>query len=130
MIVLTNGECRLSFQYQRKAILQNLIIIAVSPSHKLPLKYINCIILNRIRPVVDKLLRPNQNGFRVGRSTSAHILALRRIVEELKNHKKEVVISFIDFRKAFDSINRDHMFQIFQAHGIPETLVNNAIKIP
>ncbi|XP_066923743.1 uncharacterized protein [Clytia hemisphaerica] len=86
------------------------------------------IILNRIRPVVDKLLRPNQNRFREGRSTSAHVLALRRIVEELKNHKKEAVISFIDFRKAFDSINRDRMFQILQAYCIPETVVN-AIKV-
>ena len=91
-------------------------------------KVYNRIILNRIRPVVDKLLRPNQNGFREGRSTSAHVLALRRIVEELKNHKKEAVISFIDFRKAFDSINRDRMFQILQAYGIPETVVN-AIKV-
>ena len=49
-------------------------------------KIYNRCILNRIRPVVDKLLRTNQNGFRQGRSTSSHVLALRRIVEELKNH--------------------------------------------
>ena len=65
-------------------------------------KVYNRCLLNRIRPVLDKVLRPNQNGFRPERSTSSHVLALRRIVEELKNHKKEAVISFIDFRKAFD----------------------------
>ena len=65
-------------------------------------KVFNRCILNRIRPFIDKVLRPNQNGFCQGRSTSAHVLALRRIVGELKNYKKEAVISFIDFRKAFD----------------------------
>ena len=56
------------------------------------------------------------------------MLALRRIVEELKNHKKEAVISFIDFRKAFDSITRSRMFLILEAYGIPPQVVN-AIQI-
>jgi hypothetical protein len=63
-------------------------------------------------------LRPNQNGFRQGRSTSSHLLALRRIVEELKNHDMEAVLTFIDFRKAFDSVDRVKMFQIPEAYGI------------
>ena len=62
-------------------------------------KIYNRLILNRIRPVIDKLLRPSKNGFRPGRSTSSHLLALRRIMEELRNHKKEAVITFIDFKK-------------------------------
>ena len=85
-------------------------------------------LLNRIRPVVDKLLRPNQNGFRPQRSTSAHILALRRIVEELHNHEMEAAIVFIDFRKAFDSIDRNKMFQILEAYGIPTETIE-AIKV-
>ena len=43
-------------------------------------KIYNWLIINRIRSVVDKLLHLNQNGFRPGRSTSYHLLALRRIV--------------------------------------------------
>jgi len=79
-------------------------------------KVYNRCLLNRIRTIIDKLLRPNQNGIRQGRSTSSHVLALCRIVEELKYAKKETVISFIDFRKAFDSINRDRMFLILKAY--------------
>ncbi|KAI8507980.1 hypothetical protein Bbelb_142200 [Branchiostoma belcheri] len=91
-------------------------------------KVYNRLLLNRLRPVIDKLLRPNQNGFRPSRSTSAQILALRRIVEEVQNHQKEAVFIFIDFRKAFDSINRNTMFEILLAYGIPPPIVN-AIKI-
>lgn len=90
-------------------------------------KVYNRLILNRIRPIIDKLLRPNQNGFRQLRSTTSHILALRRIVEEIHNHNKEAVLVFIDFRKAFDSINRNAMFRILGAYGIPELIVE-AIK--
>ncbi|KAI8494372.1 hypothetical protein Bbelb_275980 [Branchiostoma belcheri] len=91
-------------------------------------KVYNRLLLNRLRPVIDKLLRPNQNGFRPSRSTSAQILAFRRIVEEVRNHQKEAVLIFIDFKKAFDSINRDTMFKILQAYGVPLQIVN-AIKI-
>ena len=69
------------------------------------------------------MLRPNQNGFRKGRSTTSHILALRRIVEELKNHDMEAVLTFIDFRKTFHCIDRSRMFQILEAYGIPPDVV-------
>ena len=91
-------------------------------------KIYNRMILNRIRPVKDNLLRPGQNGFRQSRSTTSHILALRRIVEEVLNHKKEAVLIFIDFKKAFDSIDRNKMFQILLAYGIPPQIVE-AIKV-
>ena len=91
-------------------------------------KTYNRLLLNRIRPALDKVLRSNQNCFRQERSTTSHILALRRIVEKLSNYNKEAVIIFIDFRKAFDSINRDKMFQILEAYGVPLAVVN-AIKI-
>ena len=40
-------------------------------------KIYNKMLLNRIRPHVDPLLRTNQNGFRQNRSTVAQILTLR-----------------------------------------------------
>ena len=91
-------------------------------------KIYNRLLLNRIRPVLDEVLRPNQNGFRPQRSTSSHILALRRIVEELSNYNKEAVLVFIDFQKAFDSIDRNRMLQILEAYGTPLELVE-AIKV-
>ena len=35
-------------------------------------KIYNRCLLNRVRPVIDKVLWPNQNGFRKGRSTTSH----------------------------------------------------------
>ena len=87
-------------------------------------KTVNRLILNRIQPALDKLLRTNQNGFRPGRSTTAQILALRRIIEGVKSNNLECVILFIDFKKAFDSIHRGKMMKILSAYGIPKELVN------
>ena len=91
-------------------------------------KVYNRLILNRIRPSIDSLLRPSQNGFRPGRKTTSHLLALRRIIEELQNHKKEAVITFIDFKKAFDSIDRKKMLKILSSYGIPPETVA-ALKV-
>ena len=46
----------------------------------------------------------------------------------MRNHQKETAIIFIDFKKAFDSVNRNTLFQILHAYGIPEKIVK-AIQI-
>ena len=87
-------------------------------------KTVNKMMLNRIQPKVDPHLRPNQNGFRPGRTTAAHILALRRLIEGVKSHNKKAIILYVDFKKAFDSIHRPTMIKILQAYDIPPTLIN------
>ena len=68
-------------------------------------KLVNRMLLNRIQPKLDPLLRSNQNGFCPRRSTTAHILALRRIIEGVKRNNLKAVFLFVDFNKAFDSIH-------------------------
>ena len=86
-------------------------------------KIYNRMILNRIRSVIDLKLRINQNGFRPGRSTVAQILTLRRIIEGVKANHLPAIITFIDFKKAFDSIHRAKMMRILKAYGIPPNLL-------
>ena len=71
---------------------------------------------------IDPWLRTNQNGFREGRSTVTQILALRRIIEEVKKNNMEAVLCFIDFKKAFDSINRSTMMKILKAYDVPPNI--------
>ena len=79
-------------------------------------------------PKVEPLLRKNQNGFRAGRSTLSQILTLRRIIEEITNCNKEAVFVFVDFSKAFDSIDRAKMFEILSLYGIPQPIIE-AIRV-
>jgi len=87
-------------------------------------KITNKLLLNRIQSKVEPLLRNNQNGFRPGRSTVAHILALRRLIEEVKKLNLKAVLVFVDFKKAFDSVHREKMFKILRAYGIPDKIVD------
>ena len=82
------------------------------------------LILNRLQPKMDNFLRNNQNGFRPGRSTTTHILAPRRLIEEVKAHNKKAIILYVDFRKAFDSIHRGKMLKILKAYDVPPNLLN------
>ena len=92
-------------------------------------KIVNKMILNRLQEKLDGKLRPNQNGFRPGRSTTSHILALRRVIEGVKSHNRKAIILYVDFRKAFDSIHRGKMFKILKAYGIPPRLLNAIITM-
>ena len=81
-------------------------------------------LLNRIRPILDPLLRNNQNVFRQERTTVGQILAIRRILEGVKSKNVPVVFTFIDFKKAFDSVHRGKMIKILRSYGIPDKIVN------
>ena len=91
-------------------------------------KIYNKILLDRIRPHLDPLLRVNQNGFRTGRSTLPQILTLRRLIEGIKEKQLPAILTFVDFSKAFDSIHRGKLMEILKAYGIPTKIVD-AISI-
>ena len=91
-------------------------------------KTYNRMILNRIRPAIEPHIRINQNGFRPGRTTTSQILALRRLIEGIKDKNLPAIIIFIDFKKAFDTIHRGKLIKILRAYGIPEKLVR-AIEV-
>ena len=86
-------------------------------------KLVNKIILNRLQPKIDKHLRPNQNGFRPGRSTTSHILALHRLIEGVKSRNEKAIILYVNFRKAFDAIYRCMMMTILKAYNLPPRLL-------
>lgn len=57
------------------------------------------------------------------RTTVAQILALRRIIEEVKKNNFTAVLFFTDFKKAFDSIDQGIMLKILKAYGVPPNLL-------
>ena len=83
----------------------------------------NCCLLNCVHLDIDKVLWPSQNGFRKGRSTTSHILALRHIVEELKNHDMEAVFTFFDFRNALIPLIEAECFRSLRHMEYLQTLL-------
>ena len=88
-------------------------------------KVLNRVVLNRFPTTVDPLLRKEQAGFRKERRGCAdQIFTLRQIVEQSNEWSSTVYANFIDFIKAFDSVNRPTLWRILSHYGIPDKLVS------
>jgi hypothetical protein len=87
-----------------------------------PGKVFNRVLLERMRNGVDVRLRDHQAGFRQDRSCIDQIAKLRIIVEQSLEWNSSLYINFVDFRKAFDSLHRDTMWQLLRHYGIPAKL--------
>ena len=90
----------------------------------IPGKVFNRVILDRIKEAADKLLRDNQAGFRKHRSCTDQIASLRLIIEQSREWNSPLLVNFIDYEKAFDSIDRKSLWKIMQRYGIPQKIVN------
>ena len=68
---------------------------------------------NRLRECleINNALSDEQNGFRPNRCCQDHILTLVSIVENRMLQKKDTFACFIDFRKAFDCVDRELLWR-------------------
>ena len=67
------------------------------------------IILEKIKPYIEKITRDYQNGFRDGRSVIDKIFVLKIIKEKIWEYKQSVKYLFTDFQKAYDYTQRHVM---------------------
>jgi hypothetical protein len=82
------------------------------------------LLLNRFSSERHARTRPNQGGFRPGRGCIDQIFTLRRILEHRFKFQQATTACFIDFRAAFDSIDRESLWNIMLHDGMPPKLVN------
>ena len=81
------------------------------------------LLLERFASERNQRMRPNQGGFRPGRGCIDQIFTLRRLLEHRYKNQQPTTALFIDFKTAFDSIDRDALWNIMIADGIPPKLV-------
>ena len=81
------------------------------------------IVLNRLSEGIEKLIRENQCGFRKGRSCSDQLFTLRVVIDNALEHNLPLKINFIDFKAAFDSVDREHIWTTLEHYGLPEKYV-------
>ena len=89
-----------------------------------PGKVLNRILLDRMKTAVDPLLRDQQAGFRSNRSCTDQIATLRIIVEQSIEWNSPLYINFIDYEKAFDSVDRETLWKLMRHYGIPEKIIS------
>ncbi|CAH8472212.1 unnamed protein product [Schistosoma guineensis] len=90
----------------------------------IPGKVFSRVLLNRMKNCVDVQLRDQQAGFRKDRSCTDQIVTLRIIVEQSIEWNSSLYINFIDYEKAFDSMDRTTLWKLLRHYGVPQKIVN------
>ena len=72
----------------------------------------------------NKILAEEQNGFRASRSCVDHLLVLCSILRNRKSLGLSTFLSFIDFQKAFDSVDRTLLFFKLSKIGVSGKFYN------
>ena len=79
--------------------------------------------------MLEPFLRPEQNSFRLHRVTCHQILALRRVIEGATKFQTSAVVIFVDFKKAFDSVDRHSLGEVLATYRIHPRLVNGILAL-
>jgi len=82
------------------------------------------ILLSRLIPYAEEVTGDHQCGFRRNRSTTDHIFCIRQILEKKWEYNEAVPQLFIDFKKAFDSVRREILYNTLIEFGIRKKLVS------
>ena len=59
-------------------------------------------------------------GFRKGRRTRDQIVNIYWIIEKAREFQKNISFCFIDYAKAFDSVDHNKLWKILKEMGIPD----------
>jgi hypothetical protein len=86
-------------------------------------KILSNILLPRLIPYADKVIGDHQCGFRCNRSTNDQIFCIHQILEKNREYNGKLHQLFIDFKKAYDSVRREALYNILIDFGIPRKLV-------
>lgn len=87
------------------------------------IKILAMIILERIAPIIHAKLRNEQAGFRPGKSCTDHISSLRIIIEQSAEFNSPLYMAFVDFERAFDTVQRNAIWSALEEFGTPIKLI-------
>ena len=73
--------------------------------------------------VVYLVLPKSQCGFRRGRSIIGVIFVARQLQEKCRGQHQDLYVAFVDLTKAFDTVNRDLLWNIICKFGYPPTFI-------
>ena len=70
------------------------------------------------------IIHDEQNGFRKSKSTIDHLSTLTSIIETRKRRKLSTFVVFVDFKKAYDTVNRSLLLRYLNDLGISTKFLN------
>jgi hypothetical protein len=86
-------------------------------------KILSSILLARLTPYVNEIIGAHQCGFHFNRYIMDQIFYICQILEKKWEYNGMVHQLYMDFKKAYDSIKREVLYNILLDFGIPKKLV-------
>ena len=86
-------------------------------------KLLSNMVLSRLRDAVDKVIREKQCGFRKVRGCVDQIFTPRSIIEKFPSYQTPLVLSFMDYQQAIDSVDRRSLAKALSLYGIPDKYI-------
>lgn len=89
------------------------------------------IITSRLENKLDFYQPVEQAGFRAGFGTNDHLQSIKTIIEKSVEYNRPLVLAFVDFQKAFDTVERDAVVNSLQKCRIDyryTSLIHNIYK--
>ena len=72
----------------------------------------------RLGPVLGSVIGPEQSAFLPGRNIGDNIMFMQLLPDLLRAEQRSAVVAFLDFVKAYDTVDRGFLFQVMEAMGV------------
>ena len=87
------------------------------------------LLTNRITQKLDDNQPVEQAGFRSGFSTIDHLQAINQLIEKTSEYKLPIYLCFVDYEKAFDSVELRAVLTTLTNQGIEQQYINTIRNI-
>jgi len=77
-------------------------------------------LLDRCTSILRRKRRVQQARFMPGRSTVEQIFTMRQLIEKTREFRRNAYVAFVDFKAAFDSVDRNSVWLILRSTGLPD----------
>jgi hypothetical protein len=111
------------YQFTERLTKLTVIIIMGYHCHQPHTKFLSNIRLSRLSLYINEFIGDHQCGFLHNRSTTDQIFCIRQILERKWEYIETVHKLFIDFKKAYNSVRREVLYNILIEFWVPMKLV-------
>ena len=115
---VATGLEKVSFHSNAKECSNYCTIALISHASKVMLKSLQA----RLQQYTNHEFPDIQVGFRKGRGPRNQIANIHWIIEKAREFQENIYLCFIDYAKAFDSVDHNQLWKILQEMGIPDHL--------